>query len=580
MHNIRDIGIGTGTTCTGSDQRRLDRLLRGAAVRLTRFPTLALLGAGCAVAFLAALLLRPAACPRIVRVYFERAGGGVVKVGQLLATRYDLLPPAYCEELARLLDGLRPVPAERIRGRVEASLGRRVEELFAEFEDEPLGTASLAQVHGAVLRSGEPVVVKVLKPGVARLVTMDMWFVRAVARLLDRVPPFMDLRIGTAARELSRLAVAELDLEREATHLSFFHTALAGDELPHHAPAPYRHLCSAEVLTMERINGVTVRQILSALHHDDRERLTAWAQRGITAQGVARLVFRSVLEQSTRHRMFNADPHPSNLIVSDGGRLNWIDFGLVGWMDERQWSLQLRLRRAFVRGEVHGAYRLFLESVGPLPGRDLRSFEAEMKEAIRSYIVAARDPGTPMNRRSTGAFLMSTLGALRRHRLPMSTDVMQLYRAILVADMVMLRLDPGIDWLSEMDDFLVRYVAEQTQETIRAGAQDPSGLAALLSAPSTMTAGWEWLDLRLLLGPERAAPPPPSAANELAHGLVRLVLLTGLAALAAVLALAVGLVTAPGWPVAVWVTDHWVRALTLLAATNVVLRQWARRFVG
>jgi predicted unusual protein kinase regulating ubiquinone biosynthesis (AarF/ABC1/UbiB family) len=98
------------------------------------------------------------------------------------------------------------------------------------------------------------------------------------------------------------------------------------------------------VLTLERVDGVTVREMLTAITNRDDQALESWAARGITPERTAVILLRSVLEQTMRIRSFNADPHPSNLIVSDGGTLNWVDFGLVGWIDERQWDQQMRLR--------------------------------------------------------------------------------------------------------------------------------------------------------------------------------------------------------------------------------------------
>ena len=125
------------------------------------------------------------------------------------------------------------------------------------------------------------------------------------------------------------------------------------------------------MLTLERIRGVTVREMLSATTNGNGGALAEWAARGITPQRTAVILLRSVLEQTMRYRSFNADPHPSNLIVSDGGTLNWVDFGAVGWMDERQWDLQLRLRDAIAHEQIHGAYLALLETMEPLPYRNL-----------------------------------------------------------------------------------------------------------------------------------------------------------------------------------------------------------------
>jgi ubiquinone biosynthesis protein len=377
------------------------------------------------------------------------------------------------------------------------------------------------------------------------------------------------------------MAKGELDMQKEAASLGFFHAAMDKDDLPHYAPAPFRELCAADVLTMEYVEGVSVRAILSAVHNDDQEQLQRWAADGITPAGVSRLIFRSVLEQSMRHRTFNADPHPSNLIINDRGRLNWVDFGLVGWLDEKQWSIQLRLRQAFLRGEVHAAYKLFLESVGPLPARDMRPFEVDMKQAIQDYIIAARDPDAPITQRSTGAFLMSTLGALRRYHLPMSTEVMQLYRAILIADIVMLRLDPQVDWLAEMDDFMAEFLAEQAENAVRSSVEDPSVFSTLLGFPSTLLAGADWLDRRLLVGPNAPAPQP-SMTDELAAGIVRFICLVALVAIPLTVLFATGAITvAAGSPwhgIVEWARHNPVVAVIASVVIYIFLRRWSTRF--
>ena len=361
-----------------------------------------------------ALLLRnlfgPTAGPRLLRWYFQTCGGGYVKVGQLLATRYDLLPAAYTEELGKLLDSLPPVPTAKVTQVIERELGRPLADLFAAFDSQPIATASLAQVHGAVLPDGEDVVVKVLKPGINEQVRIDLKFLRLTARVVDVLPVLRGLEVGTAVDELSRTTVDELDLRREALYTAHIHDRMAADSIAHYAPTVYRQLSSRNVLTLERIRGVTVREMLTAITNGDDVALEAWAARGITPERTAVILLRSVLEQTMRIRSFNADPHPSNLIVSDGGTLNWVDFGLVGWIDERQWELQLRLREAIAQDRIHEAYLALLEAMEPLPFRDLGRFEQEIKRSLRDYLVASRDPNAPLSEKSTGSFLLQDVG--------------------------------------------------------------------------------------------------------------------------------------------------------------------------
>jgi predicted unusual protein kinase regulating ubiquinone biosynthesis (AarF/ABC1/UbiB family) len=442
-------------------------------------------------------LLGPTVGPRLLRWYFEACGGGYVKVGQLLATRYDLLRAEYTEELGKLLDSLRPVPTAKVTQEIERSLGRPVPDVFPVFEPRPIATASLAQVHGAVLAGGDEVVVKVLKPGIGERVRIDLVFLRLSARVLDLLPVLRGLDVSGLMEDLSRTTVDELDLSREALYTAYLHDQMAADPIAHYAPRVYHQLSTRNVLTLERIHGVTVREMLTATTNGNHGALDGWAARGITPQRTAVILLRSVLEQTMRFRSFNADPHPSNLIVSDGGTLNWVDFGVIGWIDERQWELQLRLRDAIAHERVHGAYLALLEGMEPLPYRDLTRFEQEIKRLLRDYLVASRDPTAPLSQKSTGAFLLKTLAALRRNGLPMSSSTVQLYRTILIADIVMLGLYPSIDWRGHLRRFLKDLSTDLVRQAVKDPLTSPYTALRLARAPMAAADTMEWLVRRL-----------------------------------------------------------------------------------
>lgn len=465
-----------------------------AAARLSWLLLLSLLAAP-------ALLVRnafgPTCGPRVLRWYFETCGGGYVKMGQLLATRYDLLRTDYTEELGKLLDSLPAVPTVRITQVIDRELGRPHAELFAVFESRPLATASLAQVHGAVLADGDEVVVKVLKPGIGDRVRIDLTFLRLTARVVDVLPVLRGLDVSGVVEELARSAIEELDLTREALYTAYLHEQMAADPIAHYAPKVYRRLCSRNVLTLEHVRGVTVREMLTAITTGDDQALESWTARGITPERTAVILLRSVLEQTMRLRVFHADPHPSNLIVGDGGTLNWVDFGLVGWIDERQWELQLRLRDAIAQERIHDAYLALLEGMEPLPFRDLSRFEQEIKQSLRDFLVASRDPEAPLSQKSTGAFLLRTLANLRRNRLPMTSSTVQLYRTILVADMVMLGLYPSIDWQGHLRRFLRDYSSELLLQAVRQPLTSPYTGFRLARAPLAVADTMDWLVRRL-----------------------------------------------------------------------------------
>jgi ubiquinone biosynthesis protein len=447
--------------------------------------------------FLVRNLFGPTGGPRTLRWYFEACGGGYVKIGQLLATRYDLLRPEYTDELGKLLDSLRPVPTRKIVQEIERGLRRPVSDAFASFEPDPLATASLAQVHGAVLSDGDEVVVKVLKPRIGEQVRVDLRFLGLSARVLDLLPVLRGLDVSGLIDDLSRTAIDELDLSREAMYTAFLHEQMAADPIDHYAPRVYRQLSSRNVLTLERLRGVTVREMLAASTNGNSGMLDAWAARGITPRRTAVILLRSVLEQTMRYRTFNADPHPSNLIVSDGGTLNWVDFGAVGWIDERQWELQLRLREAIANEQIHNAYLALLEGMEPLPYRNLSRFEQEIKRILSDFLIASRDPSAPLSQKSTGSFLVKTLATLRRNRLPMTSSTIQLYRTIVVADIVMLGLYPAIDWRGHLRRFLRDLSIEILQKAVRDPLTSPYTGFRLARAPMAAADTIEWVVRRL-----------------------------------------------------------------------------------
>jgi ubiquinone biosynthesis protein len=447
--------------------------------------------------FLVRNLFGPTGGPRTLRWYFEACGGGYVKIGQLLATRYDLLRVEYTDELGKLLDSLRPVPTPKIVQEIERGLGRPVSDAFASFETEPMATASLAQVHGAVLADGDEVVVKVLKPGIGDRVRVDLRFLRLSAHVLDLLPVLRGLDVSGLIDDLSRTAIDELDLGREAMYTAYLHEQMAADPIAHYAPRVYRELSSRSVLTLERVRGVTVREMLTATTNGNSGMLEVWAARGITPRRTAVILLRSVLEQTMRYRSFNADPHPSNLIVSDGGTLNWVDFGAVGWIDERQWDLQIRLRDAIAHERIHDAYLALLEGMEPLPYRNLSRFEDEIKTILSDFLVASRDPNAPLSQKSTGSFLLKTLRALRRNRLPMTSSAVQLYRTILVADIVMLGLYPSIDWRGHLRRFLRDLSVDLVQRSVYEPMTSPYTAFRLARAPMAAADTLEWAMRRL-----------------------------------------------------------------------------------
>lgn len=247
----------------------------------------------------------------------ESLGPTFVKLGQLLSTRADILPPAYLEALSRLQDSVSPVPLDEVAAVVEEQLGARLSKLFAEFDPEPIAAASIGQVHRAALRDGRAVAVKVQRPGIAEQVGHDLEAIAEMAGFADRHSE-AGRRFGLAAMvdEFRAAMLAELDYRREAGNLTILADNLRQfDRLL--VPRPVDGLTTDRVLVMELVTGRKVTSVgpLGLMEVD--------------GDALAEQLFAAYLKQIMVDGFFHADPHPGNVLLTDDGRLALIDLGMV-----------------------------------------------------------------------------------------------------------------------------------------------------------------------------------------------------------------------------------------------------------
>ena len=278
----------------------------------------------------------------LLREKLIKLGPTFIKTGQSLATRADLLPVEYIQELAKLQDEVPPFPTGQARAIIETELRSKIEDIFEGFEDEPIAAASLGQVHRARLRTGQVVAIKVQRPGIEAQIEFDISVLRRIARRLERYPNLVRGVDWQGTLDAFHTTIhEEMDFEQEARNAEVFRENFARWKEVY-VPQIYQVFSTRRLIVMEFIDGLKV---------TDSEQLRA---AGRDPHEVVKLLARTYLKQLLEDGFFHADPHPGNLRVMADGRLAFFDFGMVGRLDMK---LQSNLINAFfhvVERDVHG----------------------------------------------------------------------------------------------------------------------------------------------------------------------------------------------------------------------------------
>ncbi|MCX5592730.1 ABC1 kinase family protein [Alcaligenes endophyticus] len=360
--------------------------------------------------------------PERLRHALEALGPCFVKLGQILATRADLLGPAWTQELSKLQDAVSTLPWEPMQEVLHEALGPRWRDNFRSFTEEPIAAASMAQVYRAVLVSGEEVIVKVQRPGLRLTISADLRLLHLLAQLIDERGLFPSYRLPAMVAALSDAMLDELDFRCEAHNCSAVREHMQDFEYVH-IPRVYMDLCSAQVMVQEFIPGVPV---------SDIQRLQAAEANGVVlAERGAHAFLHMVLQNGIYH----ADPHPGNLMVLPGDELAFIDFGLVGLLGKRRQQQLLVLLRAIIEGRAEELSLCLMEWSGA-EQIDWR----QLDEGAQRYVA----------KQARGRLLISKaltdlMALARDQQIMLPADLALLFKALMTAEGVLLRLNPQFD---------------------------------------------------------------------------------------------------------------------------------------
>jgi ubiquinone biosynthesis protein len=382
-----------------------------------------------------------------LRLALETLGPIFVKFGQMLSTRRDLLPSDIADELAKLQDRVPPFAAEQVLQTLERTYRRPLADVFLEFDVTPVASASVAQVHFAVLPDGTPVAVKVLRPGIDLVIEHDLALMQTAAALLERISADgRRLRPREVVREFEKTMRDELDLTREAANCSQLRRNFRYSPLLR-VPGIYWDWTDRDVLVMERMSGVPIGRI--------DELLAA----GIDLKRLARAGVEIFFTQVFRDGFFHADMHPGNIFVgvdaANHGRYIALDFGIMGTLSETDKSYLAQNFLAFFRRDYHRVATAHIES-GWVPA-DTRVDELEAEIRVVCEPIFDR----PLKEISLGKVLVQLFRASRRFNVSVQPQLTLLQKTLLNVEGLGRQLDPDLDLWVTAKPFLERWMQDQ-----------------------------------------------------------------------------------------------------------------------
>ncbi|MBN1485239.1 MAG: AarF/ABC1/UbiB kinase family protein [Chloroflexia bacterium] len=377
-----------------------------------------------------------------LRRALEELGPTFIKLGQVLSTRPDLLPPPFVEELTRLQDQVPPFPFAQARRQIESELGGPLERWFAHLEQEPLAAASLSQVHAATLHSGEEVVLKVQRPGLDELVALDLDILRDLVKLVEeRFPALEFYDLPAIVEEFAHTLQGELDFAREGHHAERFRHNFA-DEPYLHIPRVYWKLTTHRLLTLERIRGIKI---------DDVPALRA---AGLDPHQVALHATRMLMQEVLEDGFFHGDPHPGNFFVLPGEVIVALDFGMVGRISRSLREQLVYLISAVLRLDAEALVKQLLRMSIVAHGVDREGLRQDLEGLLQRYA------GRPLQEILAREIVQQAMDIAFRRRLRLPAELWLLGRVLAMLEGVGLQLDPDFDPFAVARPYAERFLRQ------------------------------------------------------------------------------------------------------------------------
>ena len=367
--------------------------------------------------------------PEKLRIILEELGPTYIKLGQIMSLHSDILPKEYCDELLKLSSEVTPMPFETVENVINHSYRQDWRDVFSSIDPEPLGSASIAQVHRAQLLTGEQVVVKVQRKGIYDVMARDISLLHRLVRLMPSVGDFKNMvDLNMVLDEMWSVAQEEMDFLKEASNMEEF--TRNNREIKYiRVPKLYNEFTTSRVLVMEYIDGIDI---------NDRERLTA---EGYDLDEIGTKYVNNFLQQVMDNGFFHADPHPGNVKVC-GGKIVWIDMGMMGRLSEKDRRVMIKGVQGIALHDVVMVENAVLE-IGEFRGKpDRTKLYQDIKEFLDQY------GSSSMGSIDIAEVLMALMEIMKRNHISIPHGVTMLCRGLAHVQGVLVEISPEISMLS------------------------------------------------------------------------------------------------------------------------------------
>ena len=378
-----------------------------------------------------------------LRKVLEELGPTFIKLGQILSVRPDLVPLDLCYELSKLQDRVPPFGYEDVKKQIKESFGSYPDKIFASFDPVPFAAASLGQAHRAQLKTGENVVVKVQRPDIRKMIETDIDILYSLAQLANRY--MQDIKFFdpiTIVDEFSKTITKEIDFTYEAHNIDKFRKNFK-DSTAVHIPRIYWEYTKSRVITTEEITGIRMSDYLTQPHSDEEKKAVA-------ANGA-----NAILQQIFIDGFFHADPHPGNLFILPDNAAAFVDFGIVGRLDEDTRDMVVSLLIAVSTKNMNGVLKA-LEMIGVFVEEEsVRDFRHDISDFVERFY------DIPLKQIEISTILPQAVELMTRHKLKIPPQFHIMIKAIVTMDGVARQLDPDFNTIAHTRPFVERLVHER-----------------------------------------------------------------------------------------------------------------------